>query len=305
MPRITVVGGVNYDIGATSDGKLLMGDSNPGRVRTSFGGVGRNIAHNLVCMGTEVSLITVFGDDAFGDAIRSHAQSIGMDLSGSAVLSGKRTSSYVYLAGPDGDMALAVNDMDIYSHVTPEFLAKRLPLIAQSDLCVVDTNIPEESITYLAEHCPVPLFSDPVSAAKAPRLRRALPYLFCCKPNRMEAELLSGMKIRSEEDVAEAAERILENGMQRVCISLSADGLYLADRSSGERLRLRHESAFTMCNTTGCGDSMTAALAAAESFGLSMKEAGLAALRAAALTAGSYETISPAMSREIIYPTGG
>ena len=41
---VTVVGGVNIDISATPKKKLKMADSNPGRMKVTFGGVGRNIA---------------------------------------------------------------------------------------------------------------------------------------------------------------------------------------------------------------------------------------------------------------------
>ena len=50
-PYIAVAGGVNIDVGARCARKLRMKDSNPGYVRTSFGGVGRNIAHNLSLLG--------------------------------------------------------------------------------------------------------------------------------------------------------------------------------------------------------------------------------------------------------------
>lgn len=40
-----------------------MRDSNPGVVRMSLGGVGRNIAHNMALLGMDVRMVTVFGDD--------------------------------------------------------------------------------------------------------------------------------------------------------------------------------------------------------------------------------------------------
>ena len=60
-PYIVVVGGVNMDIGAVSAAPLVARDSNPGRVTTSLGGVGRNIAHNLCLLGEQVSMVTVLG----------------------------------------------------------------------------------------------------------------------------------------------------------------------------------------------------------------------------------------------------
>ena len=304
MSYITVVGGVNYDIGATSRAPLVSGDSNPGRVRASFGGVGRNIAHNLRLLGMDVALVTVFGDDGFGRSIRAHAEALGMDLSGSAVLPGESTSSYIYLAEPDGEMALAVNDMEIYARMTPEFLEARRGLIDGAALCVLDANISQESILYLAEHAAVPILADPVSTVKAVKLLPALPKLWAVKPNRMEAETLSGLPIRDEASLVCAAEALLATGLGRVCVSLSGQGMYAADRG-GETVRKLCAPNPALINTTGCGDAMVAALAAAEVRGLSLSRAVETALNAAALAARSYETISPAMCWESIQPTGG
>ena len=113
-PYIAVVGGVNMDIGAVSDAPLVARDSNPGRVTTSLGGVGRNIAHNLCLLGEQVSMITVLGQDGFAQSVRENAADIGLDLSHSATIPGGRTGTYLFIDGCDGDMALAVNDMAIY-----------------------------------------------------------------------------------------------------------------------------------------------------------------------------------------------
>ena len=53
-----VVGGVNVDIGGASFAPLVGADSNPGKVSVTLGGVGRNIAHNLRLMGTDVRMMT-------------------------------------------------------------------------------------------------------------------------------------------------------------------------------------------------------------------------------------------------------
>ena len=84
-PYIVVVGGVNMDIGAVSHAPLVARDSNPGRVTTSLGGVGRNIAHNLCLLGEHVSMVTVLGQDSFAQSVRENAAAIGLDLTHSAV----------------------------------------------------------------------------------------------------------------------------------------------------------------------------------------------------------------------------
>ena len=188
-PYIVVIGGVNMDIGAVSRGELVSRDSNPGRVATSLGGVGRNIAHNLCLLGEEVSMVTVLGQDSFAQSVRENATAIGLDLTHSAVIPGGRTGTYLFIAGPDGDMELAVNDMDIYEHITPEFLRQRMDFINHADLVVTETNLPAASLQWLCQHCAAPILADPVSTIKAPKLAPVLGKLTALKPNRMEAEL--------------------------------------------------------------------------------------------------------------------
>ena len=292
-PYVAVVGGVNMDIGAVSAGKLVARDSNPGHVTTSLGGVGRNIAHNLCLLGQQTAMVTVMGDDDFGRRVQENARDIGLDLSASAVLPDCRTGTYLYICGPDGDMALAVNDMAIYDHMTPDFLRQRLDFINGADLVVLETNLPEDSIRWLCDNCRAPILADPVSTIKAEKLRPVLGKLAALKPNRLEAELLSGMSIRTPEDAAQAARRLLDTGLGTVYISLGAEGIYAADRQGS--------TAWVPCarchvvNATGGGDAVAAALAARMVLGDSLSDTARWAVGAGALACEAETTINPAM----------
>ena len=293
-PYVAVVGGVTMDIGAVSAGALVARDSNPGHVTTSLGGVGRNIAHNLCLLGQRTAMVTVMGDDDFGRRVQENAKDIGLDLSAGAVLPDCRTGTYLYIAGPDGDMALAVNDMAIYDRMTPDFLRQRLDFINGADLVVLETNLPEESIRWLCDNCKAPILADPVSTIKAEKLRPVLGKLAALKPNRLEAELLSGMSIRTREDAAQAARKLLDTGLGAVYISLGAEGIYAADRSG--------DTAWVPCarctvaNATGGGDAVAAALAARMVLGDSLAETARWAVGAGALACEAETTINPAMS---------
>lgn len=293
-PYVAVVGGVNMDIGAVSAGALVARDSNPGHVTTSLGGVGRNIAHNLCLLGQRTAMVTVMGDDDFGRRVQENAKDIGLDLSAGAVLPDCRTGTYLYICGPDGDMALAVNDMAIYDRMTPDFLRQRLDFINRADLVVLETNLPEESIRWLCDNCKAPILADPVSTIKAEKLRPVLGKLAALKPNRLEAELLSSMSIRTREDAAQAARKLLDTGLGTVFISLGAEGIYAADRSG--------DTAWVPCarctvaNATGGGDAVAAALAARMVRGDSLAETARWAVGAGALACEAETTINPAMS---------
>ena len=177
-----VVGGVNMDIGGRSDQPLVAGDSNPGKVRMSLGGVGRNIAHNMALLDCDVRLLTALGDDLYAQRIAASCAELGIDISQARTVAGGATSTYLFLSGPDGDMALAVSDMDICEHITPAYLQSRRSLLDNAQVVVLDTNIPEASIHWLCENVKAPIFADPVSTAKAVKLAPVLGRIHTLKP---------------------------------------------------------------------------------------------------------------------------
>ena len=290
-----VVGGVNMDIGGRSHAPLVDADSNPGTVTMSLGGVGRNIAHNLTLLGTDVRMLTAFGDDLYGQKIAASSAEQGIDMSRALRLSGEATSTYLYIAAPDGEMAMALSDMSVCRRIDPEYLAANLSVLQNARVVVADTNIPAGSLIFLAENCQNPLFVDPVSTVKAEKLRPILSKIHTLKPNRLEAELLSGVTIRSREDVAKAARVLLEKGVQRVFISMGADGVYAA--TAAEELWLPNLPG-TMVSTTGCGDAFMAALVWAYLEGLDLKQSALAGLAAGSIAMESAQTINPNMNEE-------
>lgn len=296
-PYAVVVGGANMDIGGRSMGPLVPRDSNPGQVRMSLGGVGRNIAHNMALLGLDVRLLTAFGDDLYAQRIAASCGELGIDISRSLQVPGGRTSTYLFIADEKGEMELALSDMDIYRHITPAFLAARTALLQNAQLVVVDANIPAEAIAWIADHVTPPVFADPVSTAKAERLRPVLGKLHTLKPNRIEAELLSGVAITDEAGLNRAADKLLETGLRRVFLSLGGDGVLAADHSGRVRLPCLPGN---RVNTTGCGDAFMAALAWAYLEGTDLEGTALAGSAAASIAMESGETINEAMSAQAL-----
>ena len=293
-----VVGGVNVDIGGMSFAPLVAADSNPGKVSISLGGVGRNIAHNLALLGADVRMLTAYGDDAHGQQVAASCSALGIDLSHALKVADGTTSTYLYLTDERGEMALAVSDMEICKKISPAYLAEKLPLLQNAQVVVADANIPAESLEFLAENCTAPLFIDPVSTVKAEKLRPILHKIHTLKPNRLEAELLSGVKIETLEDVKKAAAKLMEMGVHRMFISLGGDGVLAA--MDGQMLQLPNIPG-NMVNTTGCGDAFMSALVWAYLEGTDLETTARAGLAAGSIAMESQETINPNMSAEALY----
>ena len=297
LPYAVVCGGVNIDIGAHSFAPLRAKDSNPGKVELSLGGVGRNIAHNMRLLGVPTYLLTAVGGDSRASQVEESCKELGIDLSHALHVPDGRTSTYVFVGDSDGDMAIAVSDMEICKKLTPDYFASQLDLLNGAAAVVVDANLPRESIAYLTEHCTVPVFIDPVSTVKAEKLHGLLGRVHTLKPNRIEAELLSGVKITDDASLHKAAEALLAQGLQRVFISLGGDGVLAAQK---DEMQLVPICKAEMRNATGAGDAMMAALVWSFLSGQSLTESAASGTAAAAIAVESEETINPAMSAEAV-----
>jgi len=288
-----VVGGVNVDIGGCSFAPLVDADSNPGKVSISLGGVGRNIAHNMSLMGLEVKMLTAMGADMYGNRIAASCTELGIDASHALRVPDCATSTYLYIADETGEMALALSDMAVCDRITPNYLAANSQVLQNARVIVADTNIPAETLVYLAENCTAPIFCDPVSTIKAEKLRPVLHKIHTLKPNRLEAELLSGVPIREKQDAEKAAKALLEKGVQRVFLSMGAEGVFAA--TADQQLWLPNIPG-QMVSTTGCGDAFMAALVWAWMQDMDLEQTAAAGLAAASIAMESTETINPAMS---------
>ncbi|HNW86542.1 MAG TPA: carbohydrate kinase family protein [Candidatus Limiplasma sp.] len=295
--NIVVVGGNNVDINATSLTQLVYGDSNPGNIYTGLGGVGRNIAENLIRMGQKVSLISVFGDDEFSRLAQAQAKRIGMDLSDSIFVSNAPSCVYVCINEPSGEMAVAVNDMELCNRITPEFLAAKLDKLNAADGIVIDANISEAAIDFLVQHCSVPMFADAVSAKKASRLHRSLPHLKALKSNQIEVELLTGLTISHEHAMTSAAQTLHQMGVELVLITLGSRGAFASD---GNTHLFEHPFSQHLINTTGCGDAFMAATVIGILERRTLNDILRMGLAAATLCGMSEQAVSEQMSMQAI-----
>lgn len=222
---VVVIGAINLDIAGLSESLYREKDSNIGKIKMTIGGVGQNIAQNLVKLDVPTYLITVYGDDFFGGFLADECKKYNICLDYAKCILNSRSATYLYVTDDHGDMVAAVNDMKIIDNITPEFLESRINFINRASICVIDGNIPKDSIEWLANHCTVPIFVDPVSVAKVNRFENILYKIDTFKPNALEASALSGVKIFDNESAKKAAKVLHEKGVKNVFISLGEKGI--------------------------------------------------------------------------------
>ena len=292
--EIFVVGGANMDIKAKAGDVLVAGSSNPGTVTVSPGGVGRNIAHNLARLGVKTGLITAVGNDAYGREIVTKARAAGIDVS-LTITTAEPTGTYVATLDHTGEMSVAVNDMAGTAQLTVAMLKHRHDRLENAKLIVADCNIPEESLKFLTRYRGK-LIVEPVSVAKCVKMKGLGPFL-AATPNRLQAEALTGINVRSIDDARKAASALHDTGIVKVMIGLDVQGCVISD-AGGEMLHVPiHESETGMArDATGGGDAAVAGFVYGLLRGLPLDQTGQLAQAAASLAIASLDSVSERLS---------
>lgn len=251
-----LIGGANIDILGKSFESLRPNDSNPGKVSISFGGVARNIAQNLTNIECPVRLITVFGDDVLGHQCAQDCKDRDMDISHSIFLDNIGSSTYLAIANKDGDMSVAIADMDILKHLTQDAVTPFLESIDDNDVLVVDTNLEFDMIEYITSHSTCIMACDPISTTKTAKIIPFLSRLTVFKPNRLEAEVCCGFAITDDESLMKALDHLRKSGIRDVIITLGVRGGAIACDEGTFRY---HHKDVPVVSATGAGDAFLGA----------------------------------------------
>ncbi len=256
MNRICIIGGANIDICGASLKPLRNYDSNPGTIGVSFGGVGRNIAQVCALLSKNVWFVTCFSDDAYGKMMREDCEKLGMNTSLSTVTGEYPTSMYMAVLDENHDMHIGMSDMRILDTMDEKMLSRVMAELHPDDIIIMDANLAPECIDYILHHAPCMIAADPVSTAKAVKLKDSLDHIAIFKPNQFESKELTGITIKDEETAAQSLEWFREHGVKEVLISLADKGILLGTETGMSWFTHR---TIRLENATGGGDSLLGA----------------------------------------------
>ncbi len=253
------VGAANVDVHGRSRKAIVMRDSNPGFLRTSVGGVTRNILENLTRQGVSTSLLTAVSDDVYGEKILRDSAAAGIDVSHVHLKKGVTSSCYVAMLDERGDMLLGMSDMRIIQNLHTSYLDENRALLQNATAIACDACLPCDFLDYLVSEPAngAKVFIDPVSTAYARQMKPITGKFYGIKPNEMELAILSGMKVESETDIERACEALLNLGVSRIAVSRGERGCYYAD-ANGNRIFRALRPVEQMVNATGAGDAFMA-----------------------------------------------
>lgn len=300
---VLVIGASGLDVVARLRQDLQLATSNPALIRTSFGGVARNVAENLARLGQPVSLLSVIGRDRIGDEVLAHTRQAGVEVSAVYTTDNYPTGFYMGVLDELGTRQFAFDDMRVLDELTDSYLAYNEDLFEQAGLVFLDANLPEAALASafkLAHKYQIPVCADPTSSSLAPHLKPYLKQLKLIAPNSLEAGILTGQPFdpTDREAALEAARRLVNLGVEIAVVTLAEIGIcYATSATSGHVPGIRTN----VVDPTGAGDALTAALIYALMNNIEIDDAARLGVSAESLTLRYPGTVLPDLSLEKLY----
>ncbi|MGL4534824.1 MAG: carbohydrate kinase family protein [Fusobacteriaceae bacterium] len=301
MSYILVFGASIVDIFGFCGTCYKQSDSIPGEVKISFGGVSRNIAENMARIGANVKFISILGDDEIGRSMVEHSKVIGYDMSDSMILKNKGTPTYMAILNDCGEMVSAVADMRLLEAMTTNFIDSKSEIFSNAEYTFLDADDPI-SLEYILKTYKgkTKFILDPVSSNKAKNIKHLCHYFHTIKPNRLEAEIMSGIQIQNDEDLKKVGQYFLDLGVINVFISLDADGIYYTDGQHSGKIKACNA---VVKNVTGAGDSFVAGIGHGYINNLDLENIVKFSIAMSFITISHHETIHPDMEYSKVLET--
>jgi len=259
MKKIVVIGSLNMDF-------VVNVKDAPGRGETILaknmelipGGKGANQAFAAAKLGGIVTMLGAIGTDGYGQILSSNLEAAGVDVSQLKVVEGSNTGVALVLVDEQGDNRIVVIQ-GTNGLVDIPYIESKLEVIRQSDIVIMQLEIPLETVVYVAgvaKELGKTVILDPAPA------RGDLPdELFrnvdIIKPN--EHEIIALLDEKEGLSLEEAVCRLKAKGAKEVLVTMGEAGsCYYGEGDSVIRAE-----AFSVesVDSTGAGDSYTAALA--------------------------------------------
>ncbi|MGP1396515.1 MAG: carbohydrate kinase family protein [Inquilinaceae bacterium] len=294
---IACIGAANLDRKARAVGPVVLGSSNPVSVTLAPGGVARNVAETLTRLGCAVRMVAGVGRDADGDRLLVGLRALGIDTEGVARVDGRTTATYTALVDRDGEMVVALADMDIHDALTPD--AIDTDHLGDCAFWFLDTNLPADTLRHLLQARPagVQVAVDCVSVAKAVRLDGLLDRIDLLFANADEATALTGLPVRAPLEVLSVAETLRDAGVGAAVIGRGQDGVAVAADGVHEFLPA---APATVTEVTGAGDALAAGTLFGLVTGLAMMPSVRLGLATAAFAVEVMESVNPALHPDAV-----
>lgn len=279
--KLAVLGSINADhiLNLTHfprPGETVIGK----QYQIAFGGKGANQAVAAGRAGADIAFIACVGADDIGERIREQLQQDRIDTVPVETVADEATGVAMIFVNGEGE-----NNIGIYSGanaaLTPACVDRHQQVIAQAEALLMQLESPLESVLAAAKIARANATQVILNPAPATQLSDELLALIdIITPNETEAEILTGIAVKSDDDAARAAQALHEKGIHTVLITLGRRGVWLSEQGKGERIPGFSVQAI---DTIAAGDTFNGAFITARLEGIAIHESVRFAHAAAAI----------------------
>lgn len=256
---------------------------------TRLGGAA-NVAHNLVALGADVTLMGVVGADSTADRLKRQLGDARIGADHLVIDSHRPTVEKVRVVTDRNQQVARVdyeNDADIDGQVEQD-LAQRINSIGPHADVVLVSDYLKGAITDFVMSAIRSSKRDNVALLVDPKIPHLARYAGATlvTPNHHEAEIATNRRIRSDEDARVAALEFRAHARcDGVLITRGEHGMWLSDADAEGATPA---AAREVSDVTGAGDTVVATLALAMAAGASSSEAAVLANHAAGIVVGRF-----------------
>lgn len=291
--KITVFGSFVVDLMARTPHLPVPGETVKGSVfKMGPGGKGFNQGVAAHKAGAKVSMITKLGKDNFAGVALDAMKDLKMDASKVFITEDIETGIALITVDEITSQNEIVVVLGACNTITDEEVESITDIVKESEylLTQLETNLSAiEKVIEIANKNGVKVILN--TAPVQPISDEVLKKVYLITPNEVEAEILSGICIDSEENAKKAAEWFFAKGVQNVLITLGHRGVFIATKERQEIIPAYKVNAI---DTTGAGDAFNGGLVAAMAEGKDLWEAAKFANALAAVAVQRLGT-TPAM----------
>jgi len=284
MKKILVVGSSNTDLiikvpEIPRPGETLIG----GEFQTFQGGKGANQAVAAARGGGDVVFIASVGTDNYGaDSIKGYKLD-NINTENIKICKNSPSGIAMITIADSGENAITVAS-GANAELKPEDLDEAEEAFHEAEYMLVQLETPLDTVQKAVEMCAeleTKVILNPAPATELPD--DIISRIDIITPNEREAERLTGVVVKEEQDASKAAEVLHKRGIDTVIITLGSQGAFLSDRITGVSKTVPGFKV-EATDTTAAGDVFNGQLAVALAEGLALEDAVRQAHAAAALS---------------------
>jgi len=267
MSDISVLGIFVADISFSgpkipSEGETILGN----KYNVGPGGKGCNQSIAIARLGGKVNFISKIGKDFYGELALNTLQKNNISIEN--IIQDEKLQTGV--AGILVDKNSGKNAINVIvgapSSLKVSEIEKKIHLIKSSKIFLTQLEVPKD----VTLHCLKAAKENECITILNPAPASEITKEFFSKidyftPNESEAEFYTGIKITSEKEAKQAAEKLLNLGIKKIIITLGEKGLFYTDGKEEIYLKANPVKAI---DTTGAGDAFNGGLA----YGLSIEK---------------------------------